>query len=134
MGDLRWAKPAEPLNVTGVQDGKKGGTCYQSMPPAMISLALTGGLGDIATSGAASGLMNSLGSLVTALFSPATLASLVTNTQDLGKLMGGSASSEDCLFLDVVVPGKALRGEVKLPVVNWIYGGTFTAQQVCVVD
>lgn len=28
--------------------------------------------------------------------------------------------SEDCLFLDVLVPGKLIRGEVsKLPVLNW---------------
>ncbi|KAF8541687.1 Carboxylesterase [Trichophaea hybrida] len=32
--------------------------------------------------------------------------------------------SEDCLFMDVVVPGEAVRGEVKdLPVLMWIYGG-----------
>lgn len=30
---------------------------------------------------------------------------------------------EDCLFLDVYVPGKALKGNVKLPIVNWLYGG-----------
>jgi hypothetical protein len=89
----------------------------------MIDLAIGGGLGDIATSGAASGLMSSLGKAVTSLISPATLSSIIAS-QDLGKLMGGSPSSEDCLFLDVVVPGKALRGEIKLPVVNWIYGGS----------
>jgi hypothetical protein len=88
----------------------------------MVTLAFSGGLGDIATTGAASGLMSSLGKAVTSLISPSTLSSLVAS-QDLGKLMGGSPSSEDCLFLDVVVPGKALRGEIKLPVVNWIYGG-----------
>jgi carboxylesterase type B len=44
---------------------------------------------------------------------------------DLGKAQGGSQEQEDCLFLDVVVPGKALRGEAKLPVLNWIYGGAY---------
>jgi carboxylesterase type B len=44
---------------------------------------------------------------------------------DLGLAMGGSPESEDCLFLDVVVPGKAIRGEAKLPVLNWIYGGAY---------
>jgi len=44
---------------------------------------------------------------------------------DLGKIMGGSEEKEDCLFLDVVVPGKAIRGEAKLPVLNWIYGGAY---------
>lgn len=44
---------------------------------------------------------------------------------DLGLIMGGGKESEDCLFLDVIVPGKAIRGEAKLPVVNWIYGGAY---------
>ena len=35
-----------------------------------------------------------------------------------------NAGSEDCLYLDVYVPGNALKNpEKKLPVVNWIYGG-----------
>lgn len=35
--------------------------------------------------------------------------------------------TEDCLFLDVQVPGKLIRepGSKKVPVVNWIYGGAF---------
>lgn len=33
---------------------------------------------------------------------------------------------EDCLFLDVYVPGKALKkGAAKLPVLVWIYGGAY---------
>jgi carboxylesterase type B len=44
---------------------------------------------------------------------------------DLGQAQGGDREQEDCLFLDVVVPGKALRGTEKLPVLNWIYGGAF---------
>ncbi|TGZ77361.1 alpha/beta-hydrolase [Ascodesmis nigricans] len=35
-------------------------------------------------------------------------------------------ASEDCLFLDIQVPGKAVRGEVKnLPVLFWIFGGGY---------
>ncbi|KAF2087217.1 alpha/beta-hydrolase, partial [Saccharata proteae CBS 121410] len=35
-------------------------------------------------------------------------------------------TSEDCLFLDMYVPGKAIRGEVKdLPVLDWIYSGGY---------
>jgi carboxylesterase type B len=41
--------------------------------------------------------------------------------------MGGFPFSEDCLFLDMIVPGKALRKESKLPVVNFIYGGAYVA-------
>jgi carboxylesterase type B len=44
---------------------------------------------------------------------------------DLGQAMGGGPTSEDCLFLDVVVPGKAWRGEQKIPIINWIYGGAY---------
>jgi carboxylesterase type B len=37
-----------------------------------------------------------------------------------------SGGDEDCLFLDVYVPGKALKNpSVKLPVVVWIYGGAY---------
>jgi len=37
-----------------------------------------------------------------------------------------TGASEDCLFLDVYVPAKALKaGAAKLPVVNWIYGGAY---------
>jgi hypothetical protein len=42
---------------------------------------------------------------------------------DLSPIMGSPASQEDCLFLDLVVPGKAIKGQVNLPVINWIYGG-----------
>lgn len=32
--------------------------------------------------------------------------------------------TEDCLFLDIYVPGKAIaQPNARLPVVNWIYGG-----------
>ncbi|KAK2839201.1 hypothetical protein FQN49_006372, partial [Arthroderma sp. PD_2] len=39
-----------------------------------------------------------------------------------------AAASEDCLFLDAYVPGKAFRnpGADKLPVIAWIYGGGYT--------
>jgi carboxylesterase type B len=42
-----------------------------------------------------------------------------------GMMNMASGASEDCLFLDVYVPGKALKGGSKLPVVNWLYGGAY---------
>ncbi|KAK2731253.1 hypothetical protein FQN55_004898 [Onygenales sp. PD_40] len=44
----------------------------------------------------------------------------------LGALSGGA--SEDCLFLDLQVPGKAVRepDQHRMPVVVWIYGGAYT--------
>jgi len=35
--------------------------------------------------------------------------------------------SEDCLYLDLYVPGKALKhSKKKLPVIVWIYGGGYS--------
>jgi hypothetical protein len=135
-GQLRWAKPAPPALNTTLQTGDVGGTCYQSLPPAMLAVTLSGGLGGLgAPQGGGTGwfadfmsslqstLMPMLGSLLQTYPALATqIAGQVAN-QDLGKLMGGASSSEDCLFLDVFVPGSALKGQKKLPVVNWIYGG-----------
>ena len=37
-----------------------------------------------------------------------------------------SSAGEDCLFLDVTVPGEAIRKpSLRLPVVNWVYGGAY---------
>merc|ERR1711871_613063 len=33
---------------------------------------------------------------------------------------------EDCLYLHVYVPAKALKGTVKLPVMFWIFGGGYS--------
>jgi carboxylesterase type B len=51
----------------------------------------------------------------------AAAAAAVLKQMDIGKMMSGGqySASEDCLFLDVIVPGRALRGEAKLPVANW---------------
>jgi hypothetical protein len=41
--------------------------------------------------------------------------------------------TEDCLFLDVYVPGKVIKTPgLKLPVVNWIYGGGVSYFSTCV--
>jgi hypothetical protein len=124
---------------TTLQTGDVGGTCHQSLPPAMLTSTLSGGLSVLGApkGGADSGffasalsslqstLMPALGSLLQNYPSLAASIASQVASQDLGKLMGGASSSEDCLFLDLFVPGKALKGEKKLPVVNWIYGGEF---------
>ncbi|KAF2405611.1 alpha/beta-hydrolase [Trichodelitschia bisporula] len=132
VGPLRWAKPAPPPNSTTIQKGDAGGTCFQSMPASMLTVALTGGLGGLASSGDGGFLESLMGAalpLVGGLLqgSPALTQFVMGQVAktDLGKAMGGAASSEDCLFLDVVVPGKVLRGKEKVPVVNWIYGGAY---------
>ncbi|QDS71255.1 hypothetical protein FKW77_000539 [Venturia effusa] len=99
VGPLRFAKPAPPVPTDKLQTGAHGGTCAQSAPTGLLTGALGSGLGSIA-----SGIVGSV---------------------DLGKVMGGAATSEDCLFLDLYVPSNALKGEVKLPIINWVYGGAY---------
>jgi acetyl esterase/lipase len=103
----------------------------------MLAVTLSGGLGGVASPQGGSGFLSSISSSLQSTFMP-LLGSLLQSypsiadqvasqvaKQDLGVLMGGAPSSEDCLFLDVYVPGKALKGGKKLPVINWIYGGAF---------
>ncbi|KAK4643571.1 hypothetical protein QC761_407080 [Podospora bellae-mahoneyi] len=99
VGELRWAKPAPPAQNSTHQDGSYGPRCIQSAPNGINVV----GPGNKAPVGAV--INQFLGGIPLPLFS------------------GGS---EDCLFLDVYVPGKALKNPtIKLPVVVWIYGGGF---------
>jgi hypothetical protein len=139
---LRWAKPAPPaLNAT-LQTGQVGGTCYQTLPPQILDLAgALGGaiLGSDIQAGMFEGVVTWLtttalpwatSGITTLLYDNPWLApafeDLVTSI-DIGSLEGGSPDSEDCLFLDLVVPGSAIRKEQTLPVVNYIFGGKFVA-------
>ncbi|KAL2870159.1 Alpha/Beta hydrolase protein [Aspergillus lucknowensis] len=82
VGDLRWAKPAPPEPVHGVQDGSYGHNCIAGPIPGA--------------------------------FDDPVFQNLTKN--------GG----EDCLFLDVYVPGHVLKHRKKsVPVVVWIYGGGY---------
>jgi carboxylesterase type B len=100
-GNLRFAKPAPPQTVSGVQSGTGGKVCHGTIPPRGLNFV---GDGD---------------------FSPIS--------QYVNELIGGVASdvystgTEDCLFLDLYVPGKAIRSPStsKLPVINWIFGGAY---------
>ncbi|ORY61347.1 Alpha/Beta hydrolase protein [Pseudomassariella vexata] len=99
VGDLRWKKPAPPLKQTGTQDGSVGHSCVQAAPNGLNLL----GAGNQSPVGGA--INQFLGGIPVPLFS------------------GGS---EDCLFLDVYVPGKAVRNLAsKLPVLAFIYGGAY---------
>ncbi|KAF2421100.1 alpha/beta-hydrolase [Tothia fuscella] len=107
VGDLRFAKPAPPIRNDTIQTGAYGNTCVQSnaKPFATNEAAPKPGTGLDFT-----GLLSSF-------------LGWLSPTLDLGLLQGGSSSGEDCLFLDLYVPGKALNGSVKLPIINWLYGG-----------
>ncbi|KAJ9151183.1 Alpha/beta-hydrolase [Pleurostoma richardsiae] len=99
VGDLRWAKPASPVSNATLQDGSYGHSCVQS---AIKGLNLVGS-GNGSPIGAA--INQFLGGIPVPLFS------------------GGN---EDCLFLDVYVPGKAIKNpNLKLPVVVFVYGGGY---------
>ncbi|KAF2423187.1 alpha/beta-hydrolase [Tothia fuscella] len=78
LGNLRWAKPAVPLNTTEIQDGSAGRSCTQS------------------------------------------------GSAGRSPLPGPSTAGEDCLFLDLTVPSKAIKDpSLKLPVMAWYYGGAY---------
>ena len=98
IGSLRWAPPASPVRNDTLQDGSYGPSCVQSFPKKGLNL-----LGPGAEFPVGGAINQFLGGI------PASV------------LNGGD---EDCLFLDLMVPGKAIRdptGE-SLPVVVWIYG------------
>jgi Carboxylesterase family len=104
MGNLRFAKPIPPANESKIQDRyRKGNSC-----PPLSSLKLISNVVDEVLPASLRGLLSNLMSGI-----------------DLASIIPSDPTSEDCLFLDIVVPGKALRKEVKLPVINWIYGGGF---------
>jgi carboxylesterase type B len=53
-----------------------------------------------------------------------------------GALPAMSSPSEDCLFLDLVVPAKVLESTEKhqLPVLTWIYGGAYGESLINCID
>jgi hypothetical protein len=100
VGDLRWRKPQSPAINATLQTGEYGPACPQGDPTTVIAPTFGGFLGFI---------LGNAGSLV-----------------NVGQIASGAGElGEDCLFLDIIVPGRALRGEAKMPVVNWIYGGAY---------
>ena len=101
MGNLRWAKPAPPPKNSKVQDGKTGNACVQAAPNG---INFFGSASDIP--GGPSAINDFLGELA-------------------GPVLSGGA--EDCLFLDVYVPGSAVRSPKtkSLPVIHWFYGGGY---------
>ncbi|KAI9839327.1 MAG: hypothetical protein M1838_004391 [Thelocarpon superellum] len=100
VGDLRWEAPKAPDYDSAVSDGSYGPICHQT-PVKGLNLV---GPGAGSAIGAAANQF--LGGIPIPIFT------------------GGS---EDCLFLDVYVPAKALQDpqNSKLPVVVWFYGGAY---------
>ncbi|KAI6368943.1 hypothetical protein MCOR25_004547 [Pyricularia grisea] len=99
VGDLRWAKPAAPQSENGVQDGSYGPHCIQTAQ-AGASFVGNGSPGP-----AGSGPNQFLGGEPVPIFA------------------GGK---EDCLFLDIYAPAKAIKDpSMKLPVAVYIHGGGY---------
>ncbi|KAL8951799.1 MAG: hypothetical protein Q9222_002248 [Ikaeria aurantiellina] len=97
---LRWAPPAAPSPESTVQDGSYGPTCIQA---PIQGPQLSG-------PGASSPFGKALNQFLAGIPVPSL-----------------QPASEDCLFLDVYVPRKAVEDpSLKLPVINWIFGGAFT--------
>jgi hypothetical protein len=104
---LRFAKPTPPAPNDTLQTGSYGKSCVQSNSKPFST-------GEESPKSSSSfDLLGIAGSLF----------GFLSSSFDLGKLQGGGESGEDCLFLDLYVPRKALKGQVKLPIINWIYGG-----------
>ncbi|KAK7549259.1 Alpha/Beta hydrolase protein [Phyllosticta citricarpa] len=99
-GENRWKKPQAPQNNDTLQDGSYGPICVQA-PVEGINLL---GPGNNSPIGGA--LNQFLGGIPLPIFD------------------GGS---EDCLFLDLYVPGNAIRDPdaSSLPVILWIHGGAY---------
>ncbi|KAL8684730.1 MAG: hypothetical protein Q9224_006164, partial [Gallowayella concinna] len=98
-GNLRWAKPAPPTPEAGIQDGSYGPICIQA---PIKGPQLTG-------PGANSPFGKAFNQFLAGIPVPAL-----------------QPSSEDCLFLDVYVPAKAIKDpSLKLPVISWFFGGAY---------
>ncbi|KAL9098489.1 MAG: hypothetical protein Q9163_005858, partial [Psora crenata] len=99
VGDLRWAKPAPPSQEAEIQDGSYGPICKQT---TIKGPQLSG-----------PGANSPIGKAFNQFLAGIPIPSF-------------EAASEDCLFLDLRVPGKAIRDpSLKLPVVSWFYGGAY---------
>ncbi|KAL8645980.1 MAG: hypothetical protein Q9226_007059 [Calogaya cf. arnoldii] len=98
-GDRRWARPAPPLQESGIQDGSYGPICKQA---PLKGPQLTG-------PGAKLPLGRALNQYLAGIPVPSF-----------------DATDEDCLFLDLRVPAAAIKDpSLKLPVISWFYGGAY---------
>ena len=107
VGELRFAKPAPPPKNSTLQTGEHGNACPQAAP---VGLNIAGNAASIPPGAA---LDHILGKLFTPIIDG-----------DTPLLPGGA---EDCLFLDVYVPGSAVRDpkHSQLPVIHWFFGGGY---------
>lgn len=111
VGDLRFAAPQAPaVDRSQVQTGSVNRICPQASPAWEI----------IAGQWIPEYLLENKTSFTMSDFNltiPSSNSSAATNTGE----------TEDCLFLDVVVPEGIFNSNKQHPVLVWIYGGGYTA-------
>lgn len=112
MGELRFAAPVPAAENRTVQTGNVGRICHQALPPwnliaeQFVPAYLSGNISAFNTS---------------APPSPPSTSSNVVATDP--------RETEDCLFLDVVVPEHIFKKRSRrdgAPVLVWIHGGGYT--------
>ncbi|ATZ47555.1 hypothetical protein BCIN_02g08230 [Botrytis cinerea B05.10] len=114
IGNLRFAAPVEPTEVNRtINDGQQGAICAQGTPywEELASYYFQGA------------------SAATLEFVEAEVEAVEKNLTISGLSAPAPLTSEDCLFLDVIVPKSIYDscGESSAPVVVWIYGGGYVA-------
>ncbi|KAK6443576.1 hypothetical protein LTR95_000403 [Oleoguttula sp. CCFEE 5521] len=131
IGNLRFKAPQSPaFNRSVVQDGSVERICPQAAP-AWYSLA-TPFITNYLTTGNTVFNASFFGNTTIPGVTPGT----TTPTAQEARVLGGLAkratidTTEDCLFLDVVVPQEIYESRNRgygAPVLVWIYGGGYTA-------
>ncbi|KAF7876425.1 hypothetical protein EAF04_001517 [Stromatinia cepivora] len=114
IGNLRFAAPIEPTEVNRtINDGQQGAICAQGTP-------YWEEVSQYYFSGA---------NTTTLEFVEAEVEAVEKNLTISGLPAPAPLTSEDCLFLDVIVPKSIYDscGESAAPVVVWIYGGGYVA-------
>lgn len=116
VGDLRFRAPKPPaVDRTMIQDGSESRMCPQNYPPWMASI---GWVPDYIQS-----------SIV-----PNTTTGAGTSANSSSAPSRDPMQNEDCLFLDVMVPGAIFESAGRgpgAPVLVWIYGKK-TTREACV--
>ncbi|KAA8566567.1 hypothetical protein EYC84_009115 [Monilinia fructicola] len=113
IGNLRFSAPVEPEVNRTINDGQQGAICAQGTPYwEEVALNFLGGA-----------------NATTVKFVEAQVEAVEKNLTISGLPAPAPLTSEDCLFLDVIVPKSIYDscGESKAPVVVWIYGGGYVA-------
>ncbi|KAG9524404.1 carboxylesterase family protein-like protein, partial [Aureobasidium melanogenum] len=113
VGDLRFAAPQAPaVNRSEVQTGSVNRICPQANPAwdAIAAQWIPEYLLDNKTS-----------------FSMSDFNLSTSNSNSSAATVTDPSETEDCLFLDVMVPEAIFNSNEQHPVLVWIYGGGYTA-------